>query len=587
MNDIQFYNHKYPTVESLLGRTGKVNTALVRREWFPKLDIAKTIARDSSPLDIFGNVPLNDRIAFIVNRMKVEKCPYCGKEHIFFPRSARTYRLCNHKFNADRKLLSESKRKSHKRRKDDLITSLEDRTPMLDDAKFRSLVDRYFVMRSNFSFPITDETKGFFHDLIVRTIDILPLDKDSIELSQRLYLAKNGLTELPKCAYCDNTTSFRNRRFGYSKTCEEHSRLHAAAVRSSNNIADLSSSIDSGKYEIVSLPEVMTRDKLVIRCRKCGRESSWEVRNGMLGHISEKFLCRHCEVNHSRAETDLMEYIRSIYDGEIVFKTGSRKIIPPYEIDVYLPERKLAIEYDGIFWHCESNGKPRSYHLKKTEMCESMGIQLIHVFENEWIEKGDIVRSRLRDLLGIYDRTIYARKCGIGEVDPGTARVFLEENHIQGGCNSSVRLGLFLDGELISLMTFSKPRFRKNGPEWELVRFCNKLGCHVPGGASKLLKHFERTMRPKGIISYADRRWSTGKMYRTLGFNLISKSKPNYWYFVLSSQSFDLINRVSCQKHRLKGFLKKFDPDLSESENMRNNGYDRIFDCGNLVFVKK
>ena len=134
-------------------------------------------------------------------------------------------------------------------------------------------------------------------------------------------------------------------------------------------------------------------------------------------------------------------------------------------------------------------------------------------------------------------------------------------------------------------MTFSKPRFSKKY-EWELVRFCNKCGYHIPGGASKLLKHFERTYHPRSIVSYADRRWSMkseSTLYNRLGFSLVSESSPNYWYVKGS----ELFSRIQFQKHKLKAKLDKFDESKSEWHNMQDNGYDRIFDCGNLVFVKE
>lgn len=154
-------------------------------------------------------------------------------------------------------------------------------------------------------------------------------------------------------------------------------------------------------------------------------------------------------------------------------------------------------------------------------------------------------------------------------------------NHIQGGVHSSINLGLYYDDELISLMTFSKPRFNKKY-EWELVRFCNKIGYHVPGAASRLLKHFERQYNPKSIISYADRRWSKGNLYSKIGFKQVSTSKPNYWYIVDG----ELESRVKYQKHKLNSILEHFDSSKSEWENMKDNGYNRIFDCGNLVFLK-
>ena len=133
-------------------------------------------------------------------------------------------------------------------------------------------------------------------------------------------------------------------------------------------------------------------------------------------------------------------------------------------------------------------------------------------------------------------------------------------------------------------MTFSKARF-STSYEWELVRFCNKLGYHIPGAAGKLLKYFEQNWKPKSLVSYADRRWSQGKLYKALGFVLDHISTPNYWYFKPSNTSV-LYNRIMFQKHRLHTVLKDFDESLSESANMQNNGYMKIYDCGNLVFVK-
>ena len=131
-------------------------------------------------------------------------------------------------------------------------------------------------------------------------------------------------------------------------------------------------------------------------------------------------------------------------------------------------------------------------------------------------------------------------------------------------------------------MTFSKCRFDKKH-EWELLRFCNKLGYHVPGGASKLLKYFERNYNPKSLVSYADRRWSQGKVYEKLGFTFSHASAPNYWYW---KDRYLLESRVKYQKHKLKTILEKFDETKTEVENMQDNGYNRIFDCGNLVYEK-
>jgi hypothetical protein len=251
------------------------------------------------------------------------------------------------------------------------------------------------------------------------------------------------------------------------------------------------------------------------------------------------------------------------------------------ELDIYIPEKKLAIEFDGLYWHNDNIVKP-NYHLNKTELCEKQGIKLIHIFENEWLTKQDIVKSRLKNLLGIYDKTIFARKCQIKEVNNKVSKEFQDKNHIQGSVNSKINLGLYFKNELISLMTFGKCRFDKKH-EWELLRFCSKLGYHVPGGASKLLKYFEKNYNPKSLVSYADRKWSCGKVYEKLGFKFIHNSNPNYWYY---KKIILLESRVKYQKHKLKNLLENFDENKTEVENMKANGYNRIFDCGNMVFEK-
>ena len=129
-------------------------------------------------------------------------------------------------------------------------------------------------------------------------------------------------------------------------------------------------------------------------------------------------------------------------------------------------------------------------------------------------------------------------------------------------------------------MTFSKPRFNKDW-EWELLRFCNKLNTTVVGGASKLLKGFINMYNPKNILSYADRCWSKGKLYENLGFDLIKTSPPNYW---VTKNYLHREHRIKYQKHKLSKILDSFDQELTEWENLKANGYDRIWDCGNLVY---
>jgi hypothetical protein len=259
-----------------------------------------------------------------------------------------------------------------------------------------------------------------------------------------------------------------------------------------------------------------------------------------------------------------------------------RDIISPKEIDIWLPEFNIGVEYNGLYYHSTKNNRiTPTYHLEKTEIINSLGYKLIHIFSDEWIYKKDIVKSRLLNILNKTQHIIYARNTVIKEVDNTQAKIFLDNNHIQGNVGSRYRYGLFYNEELVSIMTFGISRFNKNY-EWELLRFCNKVNFSVVGGASKLLNYFVKN-NSSSIISYADRRWSDGNLYKQIGFDFLHNSKPNYYYVTGTERH----SRNKYQKHKLKEILPIYDSILSEKVNMENNGYYRIYDCGNSVWKYK
>lgn len=321
-------------------------------------------------------------------------------------------------------------------------------------------------------------------------------------------------------------------------------------------------------------------------CNKCNEDFEGVIdKSYQLIYKNGYARCPNCHKlysNLSCKESELGDFVSSIYTGRVL--KHDRTVLNGKELDLYLPDKHLAFEFDGIYWHSELNHPGTSFHLHKTVECEKLGIHLIHIFENEWLTKREIVNSRIKNLLGLSTNRIFARKCTIKEVDSKTSIEFQDVNHLQGHTNAKIHLGLYYQDELVSLMTFGKPRFDSHH-EWELLRFCNKLDTSVVGAASKLLIHFERMYKPNSIVSYADRRWSNGKVYRKLGFILDHISEPNYWYWK-SPNEFLLLHRVKFQKHKLSQLLENFDPNLTEVENMYANGYNRIFDCGNLVFTK-
>lgn len=283
--------------------------------------------------------------------------------------------------------------------------------------------------------------------------------------------------------------------------------------------------------------------------------------------------------NVSMHERQVSEFITSL---GFVCEMSNRIIIKPKEVDIYIPEKKIAFEINGLAWHSELRGKTKDYHINKTRACLAKGVRLVQIWTTEWDHQQELVKSRIKSILGV-NNTIPGRKCKVIEVDNMTAKEFLDKNHIQGNCPSKVRLGLESnDGRLVALMTFGKSRFT-NKIEWELIRYCSEQGCNIVGGANKLFSFFKKKYVPTTIISYCDLRWNTGELYSKLGFGFARNNAPNYWY--IKNYANRLESRMQYQKHKLKDKLISYDPELTEWENMIANKYDRVWDCGNSVWI--
>lgn len=263
---------------------------------------------------------------------------------------------------------------------------------------------------------------------------------------------------------------------------------------------------------------------------------------------------------------------------------NDRTVITPKELDIFCPLHNVAIEINGVYWHSELSGRDKLYHLDKTTMCNEKSVQLMHIYDYEWNTQKDIVKSRISTKLNKQTTRIWARKCTLRPITIDEEREFLVNSHIQGYSASSHAYGLIYDNELVSVMTFGTPRYTSTC-QYELIRLCTKPYTTVVGGASKLMKHFVTTVNPSSIITYSDRRWGAGQIYNTLGFVYDGVSAPNYRYFKRTGDTSKLLSRVNFQKHKLPHKLDKYDEQCTEWENMQQNGYDRIWDCGNTRWI--
>jgi len=290
----------------------------------------------------------------------------------------------------------------------------------------------------------------------------------------------------------------------------------------------------------------------------------------------------------SSAEIELMEIIKNF--GFDVNKSKNRGLLEGKEIDIVIEDLKLCIEYNGLYYHTEKMGKGRNYHLDKTKACNNIGYKLIHIFEDEWVNKKDIVIDKIKHLLLLNKETkIGARKTIIKRIDNNTKNNFLNHYHIQGSDKSTINYGAYYQDELVGVMTFNGNRnmTKNNNGEYELTRFATKLGYSISGLGSKLLKTFINDVQPKSIISFADIRWTPNvndNLYTKMGFKLIKLIEPNYTYYNSKINKYKRFHKFNFGKNNIKKKYPNVDLNKSEFEIMSELGYDKIWDCGLIKY---
>jgi len=350
--------------------------------------------------------------------------------------------------------------------------------------------------------------------------------------------------------------------------------------------------------------------KYKIKCLKCEGVFKRPLSDGNIPTDCD--LCGKQKKGISKGEDTLNSFLEEL---GLFYERSNRKILNGLELDFYFEKYKLAIEYNGLYYHSyrflnksESINydryinnklypdKGKNFHLLKTKLSEERGIKLLHINEDEWLNKREILKSMIRYNLNLIDYKINARKCKVVEVSTKDAKIFLEDNHLQGSTNSSIRLGLIYDDRLVSLMTFSKNRYSVE--DYELVRFVNEINTNIRGSASKLFNHFIKNFQGS-IITFADRRYSQGDLYTFLGFKELYILEPQYKY-IKNQKTY---HRMFFQKKNIKklylnyknnkvsssgfGLIKQFYPELTGEENLIINNINKIYDSGHIKYVYK
>lgn len=338
-----------------------------------------------------------------------------------------------------------------------------------------------------------------------------------------------------------------------------------------------------------------TSEKAVFMCNKGHLYEQWIKCHIILSKNERNRGCPYCSKNRSRGEINIENYIK-----ELGFSTEHRRftsnILPVFELDIYIPEKKIGIEYNGSYYHktLPDDGyiKPRLYHNQKYYACIELGIRLISIFDVDWEYRKDKIKQYLKDLLTPPLDRIYARKCCVKNISKEEANSMYDKYHLLGKTTiQDVSYGLFYNNELLSCMSFQKGRYKEDKDSvWCLTRFVTTSGYSIIGGASKLLAQFEKDFSPSILISYSDNDFFTGSVYVKLGFACLGDTGSPRYYWYLNEKE---LKREQCQ---LKYLSKKYPELYKESLNLKVNkedyimlnlGAKKVYRSGHTKWVKK
>ena len=358
--------------------------------------------------------------------------------------------------------------------------------------------------------------------------------------------------------------------------------IDSASIKNKISIDDFISkanSVHNGKYDYSLVEFNNERDKVCIICPEHGKY--FQTADSHLRGAG----CPKCAKTSSIPEYEIKTAIEEKL-GIGTVEERNRTVICPYEIDLYIPSKKIGIEYNGLVWHSEKFKAHKNYHLNKTEMAEKNGIHLIQVFEDEFLKNKDLVIEKILYTIGCSNSDrIFGRKCDVCDISVNEAKIFLNKNHIQGFSRGTSHIGCFYRNELVGVMSFLKEKNNRN--EWELVRYATKMGTSCVGCADKMLKYFMKKYSPDTIKSFADRRWvfSEHNLYESIGFKKDVILKPDYRY-IGSKMSGERVHKFNFRKDKL---AKKYNVDRTktESELTEELGFYKIWDCGLIRYKLK
>lgn len=575
---------------------GKVNSAVLRRASFQQSDLCAQITQATNFLQ--NHVSIAERLYCISQQIIQTPTCVCGKPLKFISTHQGYLKSCNkciRKIGTVWKSSGATTATNITQERQELLDYINDSNAT--QASLEQVIEFIAIKMQNNAECIKWVSREDFRinkpvlKAIVSLTPYIPLSIDQYHWPRRLYNIYHNTHQGQLCVVCKtNKTRFKNFTRGYTDCCSNKAcvQAHGCKNRVANHLATITPIIFQQGFDVLSGENFngINRSKLTLHCRACSNQLDVDVSNATWKHIRCN-IC-HGNVGVSYEEKTVLAFIKQL--GHDALENHHAFTSSTKELDIYIPDRKLAIEYNGSLWHSFGTCFPNNFsdmnthkhkHYEKYKLCADHDIKLLQINSHEWnnLHKQIIWKSIISNHLGASHK-VHARKCKVVELASKQANDFLNANHLQGMDNSKVKLGLVHDDTLVSVMTFSKPRFNKSY-KWELVRFCNLLNHTVVGGASKLMKFFINKHNPTSLISYADVRYSNGNLYKQLGFKLVKHTTPSYVYI----KSSKIISRFGAQKHKLQQLLEAYDANKTETQNMIDAGYRKLWDAGTLLYA--
>lgn len=272
-------------------------------------------------------------------------------------------------------------------------------------------------------------------------------------------------------------------------------------------------------------------------------------------------ICNPIDKDYSGKEKELHDFICDNYKGKVI--SNNKELIKPYELDVVLEDLKIAIEFNGSWWHT-TKFVDKNYHTNKSSMCNEIGYRLFHIWEHDWVEKQDIIKSILLGLFNKHNK-IYARKCIVKEIEYKEFKEFVDYNHLQESFPATKYYGLYNEEKLVQTISF-----KKHKDYWEIGRLCSLINNTIVGGSNKLFNSFLKDVNPKEkIITYTDNDYFSGKAYIKMGFIRDGYITEHYKYYNKNTHS-------TISRYALMG---------KSEEEIQNLGYYRFYNSGMKKFV--